>query len=104
MTAGGSANSTTSYLYSNFYIQGASTAIGVSNTTLTNVGVLGYAMDMEMTFYAPQLARHTDMFFTSSYNFTTFIGNCYFATAAQFDGFQLFNNTISGAVRIYGLL
>ena len=104
MTAGGSVNSTTSYLYSNFYVQGNSTAIGTFNTTLTNVGVLGYAMDMEITFYAPQLARHTDILFTSSYNYTTFIGNCYFATAAQFDGFQLFNNTTSGVVRIYGLL
>jgi hypothetical protein len=104
MTAGGTQNTTNSYLYSTFYIQGNSTAIGNFNTTLTNVGVLSFALDTEITFYAPQIARHTDIFFTSSYNYTTFIGNNYFATAAQFDGFQFFNNTTSGVMRIYGLL
>jgi hypothetical protein len=108
MAAGGSENLTTNYTYVNWYIQAgpgtASSSVLNSTNTLSNVAVLGFMQDMEMTFYGPQLARSTQVHFTSVYNHTVMWGETNFAASTQFDGFQLLNNTLSGVVRIYGLL
>jgi hypothetical protein len=106
--SGGTVNTTTNYQYVNWYIQAtggtASSAAGNPNANLQTSAAVAYAQDLEMTFYAPQLSRSTNVYFTSVYNYTNFWGEVYFAATTAFDGFQLLNNTYGGVVRIYGLL
>jgi hypothetical protein len=103
LCSGGTANFTTNYSYTSAYVQSGTLSI-TSNASGQNVAVLAFAQDMEMTFYCPQVARTTSVFFSSSYAATNIWGNNFFGAATQFDGFQFFNNTASGVMRIYGLL
>lgn len=107
--ASGSANSTANYAYANFYAQASgantiSTGTSAASPTAQTVINLGYALDFELAIFGPQLARTTQVNFQSLYASTLHIGQSYFGTPLQFDGFQLLNNTYGGVVRIYGLL
>jgi hypothetical protein len=104
-STGGTVNTTSNYTYTQSYTQTTSLVnSGIGTGSGTNVAVLEFVQDSEVTVFAPfENNRGTNATFVNSYQHTNLWGQFGFNTSTSFDGIQFFNNTYTGNVQVYGM-
>lgn len=97
-------NTSAVYGYASFYVQGASTGVGRYTTGETATRFeLSYGKDIVLDINGPYLSdRTTECKYDSAYGHTRFIGEMTFGANTSIDGINLYNNTYTGTVQVFG--